>query len=89
MHVGHAYSLDQIPSCTPKSGSRDADSPYGSLRAATGHFDPRSMRLSLTLDDRVLALQGVQPPLAWHPFECALAAVGEPVPRSGDDVAQC
>ena len=45
VHVGHAYSFDQMPSCTPKSGIRNADSPECSLRAACGRIDPPSMWL--------------------------------------------
>src|SRR6202012_4491423 len=47
------------------------------------------LRASLPPHDGVLAYQGIQPPQAWHTRERGLAAVTEPVPRSGDDVAQC
>ncbi len=38
-------------------------------------------------DRRERALESAQAPLARHALQVVLAAVGEPVPRAGDDVA--
>jgi len=65
----------------PAAERRGGVPPPHRLRSAS------SRRGSLLLDRREGPLESAQRPLARHALQVVLAAVGEPVPRAGDDVA--